>query len=79
MPPLRQREQAMQAELQAITHQTADRAAYLRLAETLTAFLERLRSNADTLDIGQRQKIMRLLVKESAIVQSIKDKREPSK
>lgn len=64
MPPLRQREQAMQAELQAITHQTADRAAYLRLAETLTAFLERLRSNADTLDIGQRQKIMRLLVKE---------------
>ena len=36
----------------------------LRLAETLTAFLERLRSNADTLDIGQRQRIMRLLVKE---------------
>ena len=64
MPPLRQREQAMQAELQAINHQTADRAAYLQLAETLTAFLERLRSNADTLDIGQRQRIMRLLVKE---------------
>jgi len=64
MPPLRQREQAMQAELQAINSQTADRAAYLRLAETLTAFLDRLRSNADTLDIGQRQKIMRLLVKE---------------
>ncbi|MDD5322125.1 MAG: recombinase zinc beta ribbon domain-containing protein [Methylococcales bacterium] len=64
MPPLRQREQAMQAELQAITHQTADRAAYLRLAEIFTAFLERLRSNADTLDMGQRQKIMRLLVKE---------------
>ena len=64
MPPLRQREQAMQAELQAINHQTADRAAYLQLAETLTAFLERLRSNADTLDMGQRQRIMRLLVKE---------------
>jgi len=64
MPPLRQREQAMQAELQAINHQTADRAAYLQLAETLTAFLERLRSNADTLDIDQRQRIMRLLVKE---------------
>jgi len=64
MPPLRQREQAMQAELQAINHQTAGRAAYLQLAETLTAFLERLRANADTLDIGQRQRIMRLLVKE---------------
>ncbi len=64
MPPLRQREQAMQAELQAINHQTADRATYLQLAETLTAFLERLRSNADTLDRGQHQRIMRLLVKE---------------
>jgi site-specific DNA recombinase len=64
MPPLRQREQAMQAELQAINNQAADREAYLRLAETLTAFLERLRSNADTLDFGQPQKIMRLLVKE---------------
>lgn len=63
MPPLRQREQAMHVELQAITNQTADRAAYLRLAETLSAFLERLRSNADTLDISQRQGIMRLLVK----------------
>ncbi len=64
MPPLRQREQAMQAELQAINHQTADRAAYLQLAETLTAFLERLHANADTLDINQRKRIMRLLVKE---------------
>src|SRR5665811_1541307 len=64
MPPLRQREQAMQAELQAINNQTADRAAYLKLAETRTAFLERLRTNAQTLDIGQRQRIMRLLVKE---------------
>ena len=54
----------MQAELQAINHQTADRAAYLQLAETLTAFLERLHANADTLDINQRKRIMRLLVKE---------------
>ncbi|MDD5268578.1 MAG: hypothetical protein PHO08_15865 [Methylococcales bacterium] len=43
MPPLLQREQAMQAELQAINHQTEDRAAYLQLVETLTTFLERLR------------------------------------
>jgi site-specific DNA recombinase len=64
MPPLRQREQALQAELQAITSQTADREAYLRLAETLSAFLERLRTHAQTLDINQRQQVMRLLVKE---------------
>jgi site-specific DNA recombinase len=38
MPPLRQREQAMQAQFHAIHNQTADRAAYLKLAETLTAF-----------------------------------------
>jgi site-specific DNA recombinase len=64
MPPLRQREQALQAELQAISNQTTDREAYLRLAETLSAFLERLRTNAQTLDISQRQQVMRLLVKE---------------
>lgn len=37
-------------ELQAITNQTADRAVYLQLAETLTAFPERLQSNADVVD-----------------------------
>src|SRR5262249_44342461 len=40
------------------------RAAYLRLAETLSAFLSRLRSTAKTLDITERQRIVRLLVKE---------------
>jgi site-specific DNA recombinase len=41
-----------------------DRAAFLRLVETLTAFPEHLRTNVQTLDIGERQPIMRLLVKE---------------
>ena len=67
MPALRQREQATQAELDALNSQTADRAAYLRLAETLTAFLERLRAHAPTLDLGERQRIMRLLVKEVVV------------
>jgi site-specific DNA recombinase len=64
MPDLRQREHVLQAELQSLCTQEADRAAYLRLAETLTAFLERLRTNAQTLDVLGRQRIMRLLVKE---------------
>jgi site-specific DNA recombinase len=64
MPPLRQREQTLRLELHAITEQTRDRAAYLRLAETLSAFLERLRVAADTLDIVERQRIVRLVVKE---------------
>src|SRR5271169_1679942 len=64
MPELRQREHATRAELQSIADQTTDRTAYLRLAETLTAFLARLRSSAETLDIIERQRVLRLLVKE---------------
>ena len=64
MPELRRRENATRAELQSIAGQTTDRAAYLRLAETLTAFLARLRSSAETLDIIERQRVVRLLVKE---------------
>ena len=63
-PLLRQREQALRTELHAIAEQTRDRAAYLRLAETLSAFLARLRMAADTLDILERQRIVRLVVKE---------------
>src|SRR5438132_8238728 len=61
---LRQRQQTLRAELQAIADQTNDRAAFLRLAETLTAFLARLRSAAETLSVIERQKIVRLLVKD---------------
>ena len=64
MPELRQREQAMHAEMQSIATQAQDRAAYLRLAETLSAFLGRLRSSAETLDVLERQRLVRLLVKE---------------
>jgi site-specific DNA recombinase len=58
------REYATRAELQSIADQTTDRTAYLRLAETLTAFLARLRLSAETLDIIERQRVVRLLVKE---------------
>jgi site-specific DNA recombinase len=64
MPELRRREQASNAELQAIADQSVTRAAYLRLAETLNTFLTRLRSSAGALDVSERQRIMRLLVKE---------------
>ena len=64
MPLLRQREQALRHELNALVEQTRDRAAHLRLAETLSAFLTRLRSAAETLDVLERQRIVRLLVKE---------------
>ena len=64
VPVLRQRQQTLRAESQAIADQTNDRAAFLRLAETLTAFLARLRSAAETLSVIERQRIVRLLVKD---------------
>lgn len=64
MPELRRRQQTLQAELKSIADQTNDRAAYLRLTETLATFLTRLRSSAQTLDIAEKQRIVRLLVKE---------------
>jgi hypothetical protein len=67
MPELRQREHALQTELRAILDPVNDRAVYLRLAETLSAFLAKLRSSADTLDIQERQRIVRLIVKEILI------------
>jgi site-specific DNA recombinase len=64
LPGLRQREQMLRTELRAIADQVNDRAAFLRLAETLTAFLTRLRSTAETLNVAERQRIVRLLVKD---------------
>jgi site-specific DNA recombinase len=64
MPLLHQRQKTLRAELQSIVDQTNDRAGFLRLAETLTAFLTRLRSAAETLSVIERQRIVRLLVKE---------------
>ena len=67
MPPLRQREQALREEARAIADQSNDSAMFLRLAETLTAFLTRLRNSADTLDVMERQRIVRLVVKDVLI------------
>jgi len=64
MPALRHREQTLRAELQAIADQANDRVAFLRLAETLTAFLARLRTAAETLSVTERQRIVRLVVKD---------------
>ena len=51
LPDLRRRERGIQAELHSLAEQTAERTAALRLAETLSAFLTRLRTRAETLDI----------------------------
>ncbi len=64
MPELRRQEKAAQSELLSLAEATADESRYIRLVETLAQFRERLRARADSLEVGQRQKILRLLVKE---------------
>jgi len=64
MPPLRKRQQAVESQRQALEEQVKDSQGYLRLADTLEAFLDRLRAHAETLNVIERQKILRLVVKE---------------
>jgi site-specific DNA recombinase len=64
MPDLRRQEQAVQSELVSLAEAAADQSKYLRLVETLGEFRGRLRLRADSLIVGERQQILRLLVKE---------------
>ena len=63
-PELRRQERAVQSELQSVIEQTQQRETYLQLAETLNSFQARLRLRAATLDIAERQRVVRMLVKE---------------
>ena len=62
--PLRKQHGATQAELEALEMAAADQQRYLRLVESLAPFKARLRTRAESMDIGERQRIVRLLVKE---------------
>jgi site-specific DNA recombinase len=64
MPELRKQDQSVQAELQSLETAAGDQTQYLRLVETLADFHTRLRKRADTMDVPEKQKILRLLVKE---------------
>ncbi len=64
IPNLRKQEQAIVSELQSLSLASQDQSRYLRLAETLSAFRGQLRVRAETLDIVERQKILRLVVQE---------------
>jgi site-specific DNA recombinase len=64
MPELQKQIHAVEAELRALEMAAVDDARYLQIAETLTTFRGKLRARAETLDVGQRQQILRLLVKE---------------
>ena len=67
LPELRKRERSLQTDLEALRAKLDSRAGYLRLAETLSAFLDRLRTHAHDLDVIERQRVTRLLVKEIVV------------
>jgi site-specific DNA recombinase len=64
MPELRRQMQAVESELYSLEMAALDEARYLQLAETLATFRGKLRARAETLDVRERQQIVRLLVKE---------------
>jgi site-specific DNA recombinase len=67
MGPLRKQHGAIRAELQAIETAAADEQRYLHMVEGLAPFQARLRSRAESMDIGERQRIIRLLIKEVVV------------
>jgi site-specific DNA recombinase len=67
MPELRRQQQAMDSELQSLQMATQDQSRYLHLVQTLHQFRDRLRVQAEKLDVLERQKILRLLVREVVV------------
>ena len=67
MPHLRSREANLRRQIDALDAQAADRDAYLKLADDLEGFLAQLRGNAATATVEDRQRVLRLLVKDILI------------
>jgi site-specific DNA recombinase len=67
MPELRARQANLRAQLDALETQLADRDAYLKLADDLEGFLAQLHDSADTADVSDRQRVLRLLVSDILI------------
>jgi site-specific DNA recombinase len=69
MPQLRKQAQAVESELQSLELAAVDEANYLQLAESLATFRGKLRSRAETLEVRERQQILRLVMKEVLVGQ----------
>ena len=64
MPDLRARETNLRNQIEALDNQLADREAYLKLASDLEGFLTQLHAKAELSTVGERQRVLRLLVKD---------------
>ena len=67
MPDLRARETNLRNQIEALDSQLADREAYLKLADNLEGFLTQLHAKAETSTVQERQRVLRLLVKDVLI------------
>jgi site-specific DNA recombinase len=67
MPDLRARETNLRNQIGALEAQHADRERYLTLATTIETFLDQLHHRAGTADVDQRQRVLRLVVKDVLI------------
>ena len=64
MPSLRHREMAVQNQLAALDAELVDAETYITLAESFEGFLAKLHDAAQSLDVADRQRVLRLVVKE---------------
>ena len=64
MPELRARQSGLHHQIDALDSQLADREVYLKLADNLEDFLTGLRGKAATATVAERQRVLRLLVKD---------------
>jgi site-specific DNA recombinase len=64
MPELKKREAALRTELQTLEASVVDRERCLRVVGNLKEFLSRLHQSAHTLHVKERQRVLRLVVKE---------------
>ncbi len=64
MPAIHSRKRVLEAELEAVQSAAEERERFLRIAETLESFRDRLRASTETLELIERQKVLRSLVKE---------------
>ena len=64
MPELRARQTSLHHQIDALDSQLADQEVYLKLADNLEDFLTGLRGKAATATVAERQRVLRLLVKD---------------
>jgi site-specific DNA recombinase len=67
MPELRKREKSLNEELICIESELIDQGLLLKLADNIEKFLIKLRGAADNMSVVERQRVLRLVVKEVLI------------